>query len=199
LKSSTNLKQMENQVADITKRYSKVQNSFNQVLKESAFKSISDYQSARITKEEQNELRELVEKYNNTYLQLTNQVNQLEESLKNQTRKDLGALEIKIAELQNKLQTNYDLFKESEIAYEDSLNLTKHIKAVRESLKEKVEELSTLTDLYDVTRGHNTLKISFERYLQIDYLEQIIHAANVRLVDLSNGQFTLILKIGIAH
>src|SRR5699024_6553884 len=78
-------------------------------------------------------------------------------------------------------------------AYEDSLNLTKHIKAVRESLKEKEEELSTLTDLYDVTRGHNTLKISFERYLQIDYLEQIIHAANVRLVDLSNGQFNLIL------
>src|SRR5699024_8146030 len=68
------------------------------------------------------------------------------------------------------------------------------IKAVRESLKEKEEELSTLTDLYDVTRGHNTLKISFERYLQIDYLEQIIHAANVRLVDLSNGQFNLILS-----
>src|SRR5699024_7294213 len=67
-------------------------------------------------------------------------------------------------------------------------------KAVRESLKEKEEELSTLTDLYDVTRGHNTLKISFERYLQIDYLEQIIHAANVRLVDLSNGQFNLILS-----
>src|SRR5699024_12626109 len=85
------------------------------------------------------------------------------------------------------------LFKKSERAYEDSLNLTKHIKAVRESLKEKEEELSTLTDLYDVTRGHNTLKISFERYLQIDYLEQIIHAENVRLVDLSNGQFNLIL------
>src|SRR5699024_12639997 len=91
-------------------------------------------------------------------------------------------------------QTNYDLFKKSERAYEDSLNLTKHIKAVRESLKEKEEELSTLTDLYDVTRGHNTLKISFERYLQIDYLEQIIHAANDRLVDLSNGQFNLILS-----
>src|SRR5690625_1429696 len=194
LKSSTNLKQMDNQVTDITKRYSKVQDSFNQVLKESAFKSISDYQAAKLTKEEQNELRELVEKYNNTYLQLTNQLNQLEESLKNQTKKDLEALEIKIAELQNTSQTNYDLFKKSERAYEDSLNLTKHIKAVRESLKEKEEELSTLTDLYDVTRGHNTLKISFERYLQIDYLEQIIHAANVRLVDLSNGQFNLILS-----
>src|SRR5690625_5634785 len=65
---------MENQVADITKRYSKVQDSFNQVLKESAFKSISDYQAAKLTKEEQNELRELVERYNNTYLRLTNQL-----------------------------------------------------------------------------------------------------------------------------
>src|SRR5699024_12204392 len=107
---------------------------------------------------------------------------------KKQKKKNLENLKNKINEIKNTSQKNYYLFKKSERAYEDSLNLTKHIKAVRESLKEKEEELSTLTDLYDVTRGHNTLKISFERYLQIDYLEQIIHAANVRLVDLSNGQ-----------
>src|SRR5699024_4317143 len=54
--------------------------------------------------------------------------------------------------------------------------------------------LLTLTDLYDITRGHNEQKISFERFLQIEYLEQIIHAANIRLNDLSNGQFNLILS-----
>src|SRR5690625_5588403 len=107
------------------------------MLKESAFKSSSDYQAAKSTKEEQNELRELAEKYNNTYLRLTNQLNQLEESLKNQTKKDLEALEIKIAELQNTSQKNYDLFKKSERAEEYSLNLTKQIKTVHESLKEK--------------------------------------------------------------
>src|SRR5699024_12688645 len=106
------LKQMNIDGAKLKTKTSNVQDIVNQVLKESAFKYISDYQAAKLTKEEQNELRELVEKYNNTYLQLTNQLNQLEESLKNQTKKDLGALEIKIAELQNKLQTNYDLFKE---------------------------------------------------------------------------------------
>src|SRR5699024_11971721 len=105
---------------------------------------------------------------------ITKQMKQIKKKIKNQKKKELEALENKKAKIQNKSQTNYDLFKKSERAYEDSLNLTKHIKAVRESLKEKEEELSTLTDLYDVTRGHNTLKISFERYLQIDYLEQII-------------------------
>src|SRR5690606_28350425 len=36
------------------------------------------------------------------------------------------------------------------------------------------------------------MKISFERYLQIEYLEQIIQSANERLKNLSNGQFHLI-------
>ncbi|MEG0380829.1 MAG: SbcC/MukB-like Walker B domain-containing protein, partial [Kurthia sp.] len=39
--------------------------------------------------------------------------------------------------------------------------------------------------------GKNTQKISFERYLQIEYLEQIIQAANERLLPLSNGQYRL--------
>src|SRR5690625_7509614 len=104
---------MENQVADITKRYSKVQDSFNQVLKESAFKSISDYRAAKLTKEEQNELRELVEKYNNTYLQLTKQVTQLKNAVKNKTNKEIEAIEIKIAELQNTSQKNINVYKNS--------------------------------------------------------------------------------------
>ena len=40
-------------------------------------------------------------------------------------------------------------------------------------------------------RGQNELKISFERYLQIEYLEQIVEAANERLKRLSNGQYYL--------
>ena len=35
------------------------------------------------------------------------------------------------------------------------------------------------------------MKLSFERYLQIEYLEQILEAANERLKHLSNGQFHL--------
>src|SRR5690625_5139028 len=47
------------------------------------------------------------------------------------------------------------------------------------------------TELYDTIRGQNNKKISFERYLQMEYLEQIIVAANQRLTKLSNGQFLL--------
>src|SRR5699024_6229347 len=49
-----------------------------------------------------------------------------------------------------------------------------------------------MNELYDVIREQNAKKISFERYLQIDYLEQITHAANERFRLLTNGQFHLI-------
>ena len=40
------------------------------------------------------------------------------------------------------------------------------------------KEFGKVTDLYDVVRGHNGLRLSFERYIQIEYLEQIIQSAN---------------------
>src|SRR5690606_24861528 len=57
---------------------------------------------------------------------------------------------------------------------------------------EMEKQMNRIADLYDMVRGQNQLKISFERYLQIEYLEQIIHSANERLKNLSNGQFYLI-------
>ncbi|MFF3022511.1 AAA family ATPase [Gottfriedia sp. NPDC057948] len=53
------------------------------------------------------------------------------------------------------------------------------------------QKLAGLTDLYKVTKGDNDKMISFERYVLLDYFEQIIESANIRLDHLSNGQFQL--------
>ena len=55
-----------------------------------------------------------------------------------------------------------------------------------------IKTYGKVTNLYDVVRGHNNLRLSFERYIQIEYLEQIIQSANERLREMSNGQFELI-------
>src|SRR5690625_5967719 len=60
-----------------------------------------------------------------------------------------------------------------------------------ENIKDKEKAYANASELYDIVRGQNELRISFERYLQIDYLEQILVAANGRLFDMSNGQYVL--------
>lgn len=57
---------------------------------------------------------------------------------------------------------------------------------------DRLEKISgEIVQLYDVLRGKNEPRISFERYVQMGYLEQITEAANIRLDHLSNGQFRL--------
>src|SRR5699024_11400158 len=69
--------------------------------------------------------------------------------------------------------------------------LRDNIRNEQEFVEQTERELATISDLFDTIRGQNEQKISFERYLQIEYLEQIIHAANQRLHCISNGQFLL--------
>ena len=80
------------------------------------------------------------------------------------------------------LKTAYELaFKE----YNSSVEFEKIATGLKEKIGESTKvvgelekEFGKVTDLYDVVRGHNGLRLSFERYIQIEYLEQIIQSAN---------------------
>src|SRR5699024_4173608 len=61
-----------------------------------------------------------------------------------------------------------------------------------EKTEKSEQHFNVIADLQDVIRGQNRKKISFERFLQIDYLDQIIETANQSLRDLSNGQYSLL-------
>src|SRR5699024_10788325 len=82
--------------------------------------------------------------------------------------------------------------------WNQTMEYEKQATAIRQKIiesNEKVGEVESqfnvTRDLYDVSRGQNSKEVSFERYLQMDYLDQIIEAASERLKDLSNGQYSL--------
>jgi exonuclease SbcC len=74
---------------------------------------------------------------------------------------------------------------------QEAERLKSAIVSANERVKELEVRLEQVMDIYQTLKGDNPLKISFERYILIEFLEQILHAANVRLQNLSNGQFTL--------
>lgn len=68
----------------------------------------------------------------------------------------------------------------------------KNLNKVAQKIIELEEIANNILNLYNVLRGQNTKRISFERYVQIGFLEQITAAANARLHTLSNGQYKLV-------
>src|SRR5699024_12499385 len=89
-------------------------------------------------------------------------------------------------------ERSFKQWKQSKQYHEEASKLITTMTEANERAEQYEQRLANVVDVYDVVRRQNRQKISFERYLQIEYLEQIIEAANHRLKDLSNGQFLLI-------
>ncbi|MFJ7825751.1 AAA family ATPase [Psychrobacillus sp. NPDC096623] len=165
---------------------------FNESLSKASFVTQDAYSAAKLTEAERSALKIQCEEYKQRTHTLTEQVREGQVQLLNKTKVDLSPLEAELEQLKE--------------AYEKALttsNSTKEYEKAGREIEEKIastseritlleEKVHRIMDLYDILRGHNQLKISFERYVQIEYLEQIVLAANERLKHMANGQFQLL-------
>lgn len=167
-------------------------NRFSDALKKSEFPTEEAYHEAKMDEASRTLLKSEIENFKQQFYSVREAVKELTTLLDGKEKVDLSALNQLLVELKAAYETALK-------AYNDSVEFEK----VTTSLKGKIEESTKLvtvlekefgkvTDLYDIVRGHNALKLSFERYIQIEYLEQIIQSANERLREISNGQFELI-------
>lgn len=165
--------------------------SFHQALTDASFTSKEKYHDAKMNPERQQELKQEIDAFKQTTETLKQQVNELTVELEDKSRTDLNALEQELVQLKEKMETAFSRRDQSRSHYQDAVKLLNEITKANDEVKIQEEKLQVVADLYDVMRGQNSQKISFERYLQIEYLEQIIDTANLRLKNVSNGQFLL--------
>ncbi|MCC5892754.1 SbcC/MukB-like Walker B domain-containing protein [Exiguobacterium sp.] len=70
--------------------------------------------------------------------------------------------------------------------------------ALREQTDADVRQLETIKLIADTGRGLNPQKLTFETYVQTAFFDQILHAANIHLDQMTSGQFQLERKIETA-
>ena len=178
-------------IEDVTEKKERAEARFQEALKNSDFPTEAAYRDAIMSEMDRISLKENIAAFNQQYHTVQETVAKLQELLNGKERVDLQVLE----EAMNKLKMEYE-------AALQEYNASSQFEKISLGLKEKLVQSSTkvlelertygkITDLYDVVRGQNGLKLSFERYIQIEYLERIIQSANERLKDMSNGQFIL--------
>lgn len=165
---------------------------FVEALKTSEFATEEAYLEAKLGDADKRNLKEYVITFKQNLHTTKEAIHELEKVLEGKLRLDLASMSEKV-DLQKaayeKALTDWNRSKEYEKALRNLMeNLAKSVGSILE-LERKV---SKLTDVYDVVRGQNNHKLSFERFIQIDYLERIIQSANTRLGNLSNGQYELL-------
>ena len=181
----------QNAEAQAKLQAAEAQNLWQQKLQHASFATIEAFQAALRAKAEQEAIKQKLEQYRDALQAAKAIVEHGERELANKVRIDVASL-----------QQQIDVQSEAEQKLADAMHACKQLHAHCESIQQtfeqthaQIEALVTkeqeLITLYDLLRGKNAKKVSFERYVQIGFLEQITEAANMRLRYLSNGQFTL--------
>ncbi|GBG11382.1 putative exonuclease [Paenibacillus agaridevorans] len=160
-------------------------------LAKAGFLSAEDYAGAVRTQAEQERLKQETERYRTAVLAAAEAVAALESELS-------GTEWLSPEDLQEAIMTTRG--KHEELLGEEQSSLRFAAEAARlvasvdraaRQAGELEEKLERVQDIYGNMKGDNSLKMSFERYILIEYLEQIVAMANVRLNELSGGQFQL--------
>src|SRR5699024_4684064 len=150
------------------------------------------YEQAKMSEQDIMALEQTIDTYKKEVTLLQTEVNQLSESVENKERADLEMLKTEVERLKAVYEELFVQLQATKNEVERLGELMGNIATTYEKVEKFEKELAVFDDLYGTLRGQNDSRISFERYLQIDYLEQITSAANERFRPLTNNQYELV-------
>lgn len=187
----TKLQVAQTNLEEIKRHLESEQLQFSTALTANNFAKVEDYVAAKLDESTRKSLQESCQQFQQQLFATEKIVQEESQQLGNVEEQDLSVLEAELAEWKEKLnmirleETSWK--QHAKQCEETSANL----KANAEQIELLKEQLTKATHLYDMVRGQNSQKISFERFVQMGYLEQVTIAANERLRYLSNNQYYL--------
>ncbi|WP_242142916.1 MULTISPECIES: AAA family ATPase [unclassified Bacillus cereus group] len=164
---------------------------FANELEQGGFADQTTYKEAKRTDPEIVELQQKIKSYYSSLEVLAKQIEELTNELRDKEWTDIISIEEQMKKLDIELDITKEKRQRAQSAVEYISDLYENIRRIDEQIREEEKAFQELVDLYEVMKGDNESRISFERYILIEYLEQIVHIANERLGKLSNGQFYL--------
>lgn len=170
----------------------KANQSYIEALLQTGFKTEEAYKAAKMTETARASLKQLIDEYRASMASVTKQIEELSMVLTGKERQDLSVLLQGLQELETYIDSVRNGFIQAENYFDKGTEYKANILEAENRWLEAEREFQLVKDLYDVVRGENRIKVSFERYLQIEFLEKIIQTANQRLQQISGGQYYLV-------
>ncbi|MGK7378886.1 AAA family ATPase [Planococcus sp. 1R117A] len=190
--ATVSVRHARNAAAESMQKTNNAGQQFEEALQKSGFDSEQFYQQAKLSESGRSSLKESIQNFKQNLHTLKEQVKELQEMLSGREKSDLSLLEAELSQLKTEYEAALTVWNQSKDYRISAHSLAENIAEAHEKAEQAEQQFNRIADLHDMIRGQNGMRISFERYLQIEYLEQIIESANERLKNLSNGQFYLI-------
>ena len=168
--------------------------SFKDKLSEQGFENYTVYHQSKLSEVEIQKLELEVRSYREELRSVSDRLAELVEMLKDVKPPDVDGLRLELAKLESEIdQLNHqrtDLF----VKKRENEEIYWRVMQLNESMKVLEERYNLIGHLYDITKGQNSFRITFERYVLAAFLDDILREANVRLRKMTSGRFQLLRK-----
>ncbi|MCK5355592.1 MAG: hypothetical protein KAJ63_10775, partial [Methyloprofundus sp.] len=165
---------------------------WEQALLESDFASQEDFSHSQCASKTLAKLREQLNAYDNTVKALQTELALLVEQLKNKRPPDIEKLQQQCAELSSAFKLAEGLWVNAQQQQQKLVDTRKKIAAIetqQAAIKKQYEIVGTLSK---AASGRANVRVSLERFVLGNILDQVLSTASQRLYIMSKGQYRLI-------
>lgn len=189
-KWTTDLYHLQENQMKFNQKVEGLEKTFQEKLEQGDFTE-ETYQKAKWDEAVYQSVKQRLADYEKQGHQLEKQISELQKKLEGKSKQDESQIEAILEKWKQETKISLEKLQQLQQEKKDMTSYTTQLQEFHQQSADIEKKQMVVTDLYDTLRGQNPRKVSFERYLQMEYLDQIIEAANLRLNDLSNGQFYL--------
>ncbi|MFE0508009.1 AAA family ATPase [Peribacillus butanolivorans] len=159
------------------------------------FANYKEYTTAKKSESALEYIESQVQQYNQSWQSVLSLFHDLEMKLKDVVKPDLEGLkktfEFIDRELELLRRNQNELLADKQINEE----IERKLELIREEQKSLDERYSIVGHLSEISKGQNSFRITFERYVLAAFLDDILKEANLRLLKMTSGRYQLLRKL----
>lgn len=176
----------------MTRQVEEGKQRLQQAIQDAQFDSMEAYEAAKLERQTMQTIKQEIEAFREQYNIVREEIRELQAKLAGKERINLEQLAKDLQSLKEAYEVALQVVNEQQYIRKSIERSIQQLKQIVERTGELEKQFGKIEELYDLIRGQNKAKLSFERYIQIEYLEQMLQSANERLHELSSGQFELL-------
>lgn len=195
-RKSAEIKAAKENLTRIKAEIRESEKQFAAALKKQKFPNRNAYEKAGMSEKDRAAAEKELNNYRTAKAAADARVKELKAQTKGKKQTDITALSLQLSQIKAQRDESKAVCEKYGTAVSVNSGVLNSL-AEQKALKEKATaKWAVYKELYNTVSGQktNTVKISFETYVQQYYFKQVIAAANKRLSDLTEGMFVLRCK-----
>ena len=153
------------------------------------FSNYKEYTAAKKSEAALGNLEDQVQQYNQNWQSVLSLFHDLEMKLKDVAKPDLEGLKKTFDFIDGELESLRQNQNELQAEIRTNEEIERKLAQIRENQKSLDERYSIVGHLSEISKGQNSFKITFERYVLAAFLDDILKEANSRLLKMTSGRY----------